>query len=85
MLSGQRDVVVPPAHMQELWEIASKPVAVPDLTKGSKKNRCGKEVKDKNVENLDAAMVGLLARDGRLVKLPYGAHSESLFLQCRIT
>ncbi|KAI5119770.1 hypothetical protein M0805_009241 [Coniferiporia weirii] len=70
MLSGQRDEVIPPAHMRQLWEAAMRPAApsFPGCRKPKAKRR--QKLEHDGLE-------GELTREGRFVELPNGSHNDT--------
>lgn len=62
MLSGLRDEVVPPEHMQELWEIITR--------------RQGSKVQTNGEPKVNSSEVG--RGKSKFVKFPNGLHSMSL-------
>ncbi|THH11063.1 hypothetical protein EW145_g904 [Phellinidium pouzarii] len=70
LLSGQRDEVIPPAHMRQLWEAATRASPVPFSR--SKKRKAGSRLKFEQ-DRLGAELM----RDGRLVEIPGGSHNDT--------
>ncbi|EJC98641.1 alpha/beta-hydrolase [Fomitiporia mediterranea MF3/22] len=64
MLSGQRDEIVPPKHMRELWEIATEVSSPSSKTKSVGESQ--KADKDDKPH-----------RSGRLVEIPQGGHNDT--------
>ena len=73
MLSGQKDEIIPPAHMHQLWEIATNPKPA-SRTRSSRffsKLKFKGSGRRKKVDGEPTPQ-----REGRFVEIPQGSHSE---------